>query len=212
MTETVYIIDDDASLRLALQLTLESVGLPAQSFASVSSFLEIADAGLEGCLLLDVRLPGMSGLDFQTKSAGYGIRLPVIMMTGYGDIPMTVKAMKAGATDFLCKPFRDQELIDAVSNAMQINRERATDDIDYGRLLELYNTLSPREREVMGLVAKGKLNKQIAFELGISEVTVKIHRAAGMRKMEARSLADLVRASDRLKSHGSADAWDGTGA
>lgn len=201
MSQTIYIIDDDASLRLALVMTIESIGLRAASFASVQDFLDAATPDLRGVLVLDVRLPGINGLDFQARFGRYGLDMPVIMMTGYGDIPMSVRAMKAGAVDFLAKPFRDQELIDAVSAAIQIENERISDHTDGQKLLELYQKLSAREREVMGHVVAGMLNKQIAFELGISEVTVKIHRAAGMRKMEARSLADLVRAADRLRAH-----------
>lgn len=200
MSQTVHIVDDDASLCCALQMTLDSVGLNAKAYSSVSSFLDAVEPGSAGCLILDVRLPGISGLDFQARFSSYGVAMPVIMMTGYGDIPMTVRAMKAGAVDFLSKPFRDQELLDAVSKALQIEEERSSDQINRNRLAKLHDRLSPREREVMDHVVTGQMNKQIAFDLGISEETVKIHRAAAMRKMEVKSLADLVRAADRLRA------------
>jgi FixJ family two-component response regulator len=195
----VHIVDDDDSLRQGLASLLRSVGLNARTYGTTQEFLQTDRLEAPGCIVLDIRLPGISGLDFQERLAGLGIRLPVILMTGHGDIPMSVRAMKAGAVDFLPKPFRDQDMIDAVSIA--INRDRVLREKE-GQSLAIadrYATLSPREREVMALVTAGKLNKQVAAELGLSEVTVKIHRGAAMRKMEARSLADLVRMADTLK-------------
>ena len=195
----VQIVDDDDSLRQGVASLLRSMGLNALTYSSAQEFLETSRLDAPGCIVLDIRLPGMSGLDFQEQLAGLGIRLPVVLMTGHGDIPMSVRAMKAGAVDFLPKPFRDQDMIDAVIVA--INRDRTQRD-KVGQSLAItdrYARLSPREREVMALVTAGKLNKQVAGELGLSEVTVKIHRGAAMRKMEARSLADLVRMADALK-------------
>ena len=195
----VHIVDDDDPLRQGLASLLQSVGLNARTYSSPQEFLQAGSLVTPGCIVLDIRLPGMSGLDFQEQLAELGIRLPVILMTGHGDIPMTVRAMKAGAVDFLPKPFRDQDMIDAVTIA--INRDRTLRERDGHSLaiVDRYATLSPREREVMALVTAGKLNKQVAGELGLSEVTVKIHRGAAMRKMGARSLADLVRMADTLE-------------
>jgi FixJ family two-component response regulator len=195
----VHIVDDDDSLRLGLASLLRSVGLEVRTYGSTQEFLQTDRLDTPGCIVLDIRLPGISGLDFQEQLAELGIRLPVILMTGHGDIPMTVRAMKAGAVDFLSKPFRDQDMIDAVTAA--INRDRAQREKEGQSLaiVDRYGTLSPREREVMALVTAGKLNKQVAADLGLSEVTVKIHRGAAMRKMGARSLADLVRMADALK-------------
>jgi FixJ family two-component response regulator len=161
--------------------------------------LESESLDAPGCIVLDIRLPGMSGLDFQEKLVGLGIRLPVILMTGHGDIPMSVRAMKAGAVDFLAKPFRDQDMIDAVTVAISRDRTQRERDSQSLAIVDRYATLSPREREVMASVTAGRLNKQVAGQLGLSEVTVKIHRGAAMRKMGARSLADLVRMADALK-------------
>ncbi len=195
----VHIIDDDASLRSALDSLFRSTGLATRVYDSVSAFMADAPpAGAPGCLVLDVRLPGMSGLDFQQRLEELGVRLPAVLMTGHGDIPMTVRAMKAGAVDFLAKPFRDQEMLDAVAAALDRNQQRRTED---GRLDELkthYATLSPRERQVMALVAAGRLNKQVAGDLELSEITVKIHRGSAMRKMGAKTLADLVRMAEAL--------------
>ena len=195
----VHIVDDDDSLRQGLASLLRSVGLNAKTYQTTQEFLQTDRLEAPGCIVLDIRLPGINGLDFQEQLAALGIRLPVILMTGHGDIPMSVRAMKAGAVDFLPKPFRDQDMIDAVTVA--INRDRMLREKE-GQSLAIadrYATLSPREREVMALVTAGRLNKQIAAELGLSEVTVKIHRGAAVRKMGARSLADLVRMADALK-------------
>jgi len=173
--------------------------LNARTYCSTQELLESESLDAPGCIVLDIRLPGMSGLDFQEQLVGLGIRLPVILMTGHGDIPMSVRAMKAGAVDFLPKPFRDQDMIDAVTLAVNRDRTRRERDSQSLAIADRYKTLSPREREVMALVTAGKLNKQVAGELGLSEVTVKIHRGAAMRKMTARSLADLVRMADALK-------------
>lgn len=195
----VHIIDDDASLRQALGSLFRSVGLGAMAHDSVRSFLEAPRPDVPGCLLLDVRMPGISGLDFQGQLRGLGICLPVIIMTGHGDIPMSVRAMKAGALDFLPKPFREQDLLDAVSAAIEQDRASRTERGAATQLRSLYETLSPRERQVMALVTAGRLNKQVAGDLGLSEITVKIHRGAAMRKMGARTLADLVRMAEALK-------------
>jgi FixJ family two-component response regulator len=195
----VHIVDDDESLRSALKSLVRSVGLRAGTYGSVREFLDAKIAEEPGCIVLDVRLPGISGLDFQTQLAALGIRLPVILMTGHGDIPMSVRAMKAGAVDFLPKPFREQDLLDAVTVAIGRDRARRAADRDVTGLHNRYAKLSPREQQVMQLVTAGKLNKQVAGELGLSEITVKIHRGSAMRKMGARTLADLVRMADALK-------------
>ncbi len=194
----VHIIEDDASLRLAIDSLLRSVGLNTRCHDSVQSFLDDKPLDTAGCLVLDVRLPGISGLDFQATLAQRGIHLPVVMMTGYGDIPMTVQAMKAGAVDFLTKPFRDQDMLDAVSTAIAKDRQRRKDLQETEALRNRYASLSPREQQVMALVTAGKMNKQVAAELNLSEITVKIHRGAAMRKMQARSLAALVKMAESL--------------
>lgn len=195
---TVHIVDDDTSLREALGSLLRSVGIETRGYESVAAFLAGGPADRAGCLLLDVRLPGTSGLDFQEQLEGLGILLPVVFMTGHGDIPMSVRAMKAGAVDFLPKPFRDQDLLDAVSGAIERDRRQRAERAEIAGLAERFGTLSPREREVMALVTAGRLNKQVAGDLGLSEITVKIHRGSAMRKMGAQSLADLVRMSEAL--------------
>jgi len=195
----VYIVDDDSSLRDALGELLQSIGLETRTYGSVRDFLDAARPDLPGCLVLDVRLPGQSGLDFQSQLAELGIRIPVVLITGHGDIPMSVRAMKAGAVDFLPKPFREQDLIEAVSRGIDRDRQKRAAEQDLVRLRDKYATLSPREQEVMILVTTGKMNKQVAGDLGLSEVTVKIHRGSAMRKMGARTLADLVRMAEVLK-------------
>lgn len=198
----VHIVDDDRSLRDAVQSLLESVGLRARAYASSAEFIDARAWSGPGCLLLDVRLPGVSGLEFQGRMESLGVHLPVIFMTGHGDIPMSVRGMKAGAVDFLTKPFRDQDLLDAVALALDRDRTRRASDADVEDLRTRFAMLSPREQEVMRLVAAGRMNKQVAGELGISEVTVKIHRGAAMRKMAARTLPDLVRMADLLGASG----------
>lgn len=198
----VHIVDDDRSLRDAVQSLLESVGLRARAYGSSAEFIDARAWSGPGCLLLDVRLPGVSGLEFQGRMESLGVHLPVIFMTGHGDIPMSVRGMKAGAVDFLTKPFRDQDLLDAVALALDRDRTRRASDADVEDLRTRFAMLSPREQEVMRLVAAGRMNKQVAGELGISEVTVKIHRGAAMRKMAARTLPDLVRMADLLGASG----------
>ncbi|AJY45858.1 response regulator transcription factor [Martelella endophytica] len=194
----VRIIDDDPEVRDSLSNLLKSAGFTATTFASPSELLQCEDLSRPGCIILDVRLAGASGLDFQQQLQARNIPRPVIIMTGYGDIPMTVKAMKAGAVDFLTKPFREQALLDSVASALR--KDAAEQDLRQrnARLHERYGTLTTREREVCDLVITGRMNKQIAADLGISEVTVKLHRGNAMRKMEARSLADLVRKMEKL--------------
>lgn len=194
----IHIIDDDESLRMALDSLFRSIGLACQHHASVSDFLASSHPDVSGCLVLDVRMPGMSGLDFQDQLDAFGIGLPVVLMSGHGDIPMSVRAMKAGAIDFLVKPFRDQDMLDAVGAAIARDSERRATAVDDADLLARHATLSPREQQVMALVTAGRMNKQVAFELGLSEVTVKIHRGAAMRKMGARTLPDLVRMAQKL--------------
>lgn len=196
----VHIVDDDESLRRALDSLFRSVGLGTRMYGSAREFLEAKREERPGCLVLDVRLPGISGLEFQEQLAGHGIHLPAILITGHGDIPMSVRAMKAGAVDFLPKPFRDQDMLEAVTAAIERDRKRRTSDGDAAQVRDRYATLSPREQQVMMLVTTGKMNKQVAGDLGLSEITVKIHRGAAMRKMGARTLADLVRMADSLKS------------
>ena len=197
----VLVIDDDASLREALSDLFNSVGLRVQTFGSAAEFLNSALPDAPSCLVLDIRLPGQSGLDFQTQLTQANIHIPVIIMTGHGDIPMSVRAMKAGAIDFLTKPFRDQDMLDAVTQAIERDRRRRASEKTLTDLRNLFASLTPREREVMTLVTTGLMNKQVAAEVGLSEITVKIHRGHAMRKMGARSLADLVRMAELLKLH-----------
>ncbi|NYZ15470.1 response regulator transcription factor [Azospirillum sp. RWY-5-1] len=201
MMETgfVHIVDDDESMRLALDSLFRSVGLATRLYGSARAFLDAPRPDEAGCLVLDVRLPGISGLEFQAHLLAMDIRIPVVLMTGYGDIPMSVRAMKAGAIDFLSKPFRDQDMLDAVSAGIEKDRARRAVDQSAAGLRALYATLTPRERQVMAQVTAGRMNKQIAGDLQLSEITVKIHRAAVMRKMGARSLADLVRMAESLR-------------
>jgi FixJ family two-component response regulator len=195
----IHIVDDDVSMRGALASLFDSVGLETQTYASARDFLGASLADNPGCIVIDVRLPDMNGLEFQTYLVDIGVRLPVVIMTGHGDIPMSVRAMKHGAVDFLPKPFRDQDMLDAVMTAIERDRQRRTVDDDVSQLQQRFGTLSAREQQVMMLVTAGKMNKQVAGELGISEITVKIHRGAAMRKMSARTLADLVRMADLVK-------------
>jgi FixJ family two-component response regulator len=192
----VHVVDDDASMRAALQELFQSIGLEARTYATARDFLATAASDAPGCLVVDVRLPDKNGLDFQVQLAEVGVRLPVVMMTGFGDIPMSVRAMKRGAVDFLPKPFRDQDMLDAVLAAIERDRQQRADDGDVSKVRERFGALSAREQQVMTLVTAGKMNKQVAGDLGISEITVKNHRAALMRKIGARTLADLVRMAD----------------
>jgi FixJ family two-component response regulator len=194
----VFVVDDDASVRQALQSLFRSVGLQAQVFGSTAEFLSSDLPDVASCLVLDVRLPGVSGLDFQNELAKARILVPIIFITGHGDIPMSVKAMKAGAVEFLTKPFRDQELLDAIQVALNRDRTRRQNDSAVSSLRTLYESLTPREREVMALVTAGLMNKQIAAQLNVSEITVKVHRGNAMEKMGARSLAEFVRMADDL--------------
>lgn len=194
----VFIIDDDPSIRKALENLFRSVGLRVEVFASAPEFLQSKLPEVASCLILDIRLPRLGGLEFQAELLRAGIRIPIIFMTGHGDIPMSVKAMKAGAIDFLTKPFREQDMLDAVAIAIEHDRQRRADEKVLSDLQELFAALTPREREVMTLVAAGLMNKQIAAEIGIAEITVKIHRGQLMKKMHAKSLADLVRMAEAL--------------
>jgi FixJ family two-component response regulator len=194
----VFVIDDDESMRRALTNLFESVGLRVEVFGSAPELLQSSLPEVASCLVLDVRLPGVSGLDFQTELAKANIHIPIIFMTGHGDIPMSVRAMKAGAMDFLTKPFRQQEMLDAVSMAIERDRKRRKDEKIVSNAQALFATLTPREREVLSLVAAGLLNKQIAAEIGVAEITVKIHRGHIMKKMGTRSVADLVRITEML--------------
>lgn len=198
-TAVVHIVDDDASLRLALDSLFRSVRFGTRLYGSAQEFLTAQRPELPSCLVLDVRLPGISGLDFQQQLLRAGVHIPVVLMTGHGDIPMSVRGMKAGAVDFLTKPFRDQDMLDAVGAAIERDRERRSADGELGQLRERYETLSPREREVMALVVAGRMNKQVAGDLHLAEITVKIHRGAAMKKMGARSLAELVRMTEALQ-------------
>jgi len=194
----VFVVDDDPSMRKALSNLFRSVGLRAEVFGSARELLESELPEVASCLVLDIRLPGPSGLDFQAELAKANIQIPIIFMTGHGDIPMTVKAMKAGAIDFLTKPFRDQDMLDAVAIAIERDRTRRKDEKIVAELRAVFETLTARERDVLALVASGLMNKQIAAEIGLAEITVKIHRGHIMRKMGAKSLADLVRMAEML--------------
>ena len=201
MTEAqavVFVVDDDEGMRQSLKNLIGSVGLRVEAFASAQEFMRSKLMDVPGCLVLDVRLPGLSGLDLQKRIADAGIAIPIIFITGHGDIPMTVRAMKAGAVEFLTKPFRDQDLLDAIQQALERDRIAREQRAEMEELRGRLDSLTPREREVMGLVVAGLLNKQIAGELGTSETTIKIHRHQVMEKMGAGSLAELVRMADRL--------------
>jgi FixJ family two-component response regulator len=201
MTETpaiVYVVDDHPSVRRAIKRLVESEGLQVELFGSAPEFLQGRRPDAPSCLVLDIKLPGITGLDFQHQLAAADIRIPIIFITGHGDIPMTVRAMKAGAVEFLTKPFRDQDLLDAIQVALERDRARRQEESEIAVLQERFDSLTPREQEILPLVVSGRLNKQIAAELGTSEITIKVHRASVMRKMQAESLADLVRKAGRL--------------
>ena len=195
---TVFVVDDDPSVRASIQGLLKSASLRSQSYGTAEEFLRSKRPEGPSCLVLDVNLPGINGLDFQRQLADAGIQIPIIFVTGHGDIPMTVKAMRSGAVEFLTKPFEDQDLLSAIQQALDRDRLRRRQQNSFAGLRKCYEALSARECEVMGMVVSGMLNKQIAFELGISEITVKIHRGQMMRKMAARSLPDLVRKAQAL--------------
>ena len=202
----IVVIDDDASMRRALENLFRSVGFAVELFAAPQEFLQSNRTDRPGCIVLDVRFPGRSGLDMQRELAEANARLPIIFITGYGDIPMSVKAMKAGAVEFLTKPFRDQDLLDAVGAALETDRTRRAGQSRLAELRTRFDTLTARERQVLSLVVSGRLNKQIAGELGVSEMTVKMHRRQVMRKMQAAGVAQLVRLADQLGISPAADA------
>ena len=195
----VFVVDDDQSIREAIKSLISLVGVRVETFGTAQEFLRAERPDLPGCVVLDVELPGLSGLDLQRELAAHGIKLPIIFITGYGDIPMSVRAMKAGATEFLTKPFRDQDLLDAIQQALERDRAARRHSKNIVELRKRFDGLTSREREVMSLVVAGRLNKQIGFELKISEITVKIHRGRVMGKMGAQSLAELVRMTERLE-------------
>jgi len=202
MTEAapiVFVVDDDPSVRRAIKRLIGSEGLQVELFGSAQEFLKSRRPDAPSCLVLDIKLPGISGLDFQRQLAETDIRIPIIFVTAHGDIPMTVRAMKAGAVEFLTKPFRDQDLLDAIELALERDRTRRQEESEIAELRERFESLTPREQEILPLVVSGRPNKQIAAELGTSEITIKVHRGSVMRKMQAEYLADLVRMAGRLR-------------
>jgi RNA polymerase sigma factor (sigma-70 family) len=199
-TPVVFVVDDDPSVRSTLKFLLSTVGLKVESYDSADSFLRGNPPDVPSCLVLDVRLPGLSGLDFQRELAARNIHIPIVFVTGHGDIPMSVRAMKAGAVEFLTKPYRDQDLLDAIRIALERDRDRRAKEKQATELQERFDSLTPRERKVISMVASGMLNKQIAGELGTAENTVKVHRSRAMEKMHAQSLADLVKMMEKLKA------------
>ena len=201
----VFIVEDDPAVREALASLFRSVDLQVELFASAADFLQYQRPDTPSCLVLDIRLPGINGLEFQAQLLKANVRIPIIFMTGHGDIPMSVRAMKAGAVDFLAKPFRDQDMLDAVAAALRRDEQAREAELGANALRKAYEQLTTREREVMALVTSGLMNKQVAGELGLSEITVKIHRGNAMRKMEARSLAELVRMAEALDLHPAAE-------
>jgi FixJ family two-component response regulator len=196
--QIVFVVDDDESMRVGLTYLFQSMNLRVEVFSTATAFLDGKLPNIASCLVLDIRLPGVNGLEFQDVLAKSGIHIPIVFISGHGDIPMSVKAMRAGAIDFLPKPFRDQDMLDAVTRALDLDRKRRDEDKNMSQLRRLFETLTRREREVLPLVISGLMNKQMAYRLDISEITVKIHRGQVMKKMEARSLADLVRMAETL--------------